>query len=433
MSEKHEIPIAEILTRDVYDRPTIDELHRRALSSLKDRRAMEQYAASLAEEPGEAAQARRGVLLAALGRYADAAAALKGAKNSDPTRLVLGQCYRALGRCDQAMQVFKDQNPDGWTQFDIDMEIVTTALEMGQVDEALEVLNRNSRRGQNQAEFHFRMGCALRSAGQVEAAAAAFHAALDLDEHPEAAFHLGCLADQYDDSDLARDCYRRALSGASLYVSALLNLGILHEDRNEYEAAIDCYTRALRLDPTNQRAILFLKDAEASQTMYIDEELERRADRRNQILETPVTDFELSVRSRNCLQKMGVRTLGDLARCTEAELLSYKNFGETSLKEIKSILSSKGLHLGMGREGEGRTGPDDEVLAADAALLSRSVDELGLSVRSRNCFDRLQIRTVGELIQCTEAELLACRNFGQTSLAEIKAKLADLGLSLKET
>ena len=84
--------------------------------------------------------------------------------------------------------------------------------------------------------------------------------------------------------------------------------------------------------------------------MYYDEDLERKEDRLNQILRIPITDFELSVRARNCLNKMQITTLGDLVQQTEQELLSYKNFGETSLTEIKEILHSKGLRLGMPRE-----------------------------------------------------------------------------------
>ena len=49
---------------------------------------------------------------------------------------------------------------------------------------------------------------------------------------------------------------------------------------------------------------------------------------------------------------MKIRTLGDLLKITEAELLSYKNFGETSLVEIKAMLSQKGLRLGQGLEGQ---------------------------------------------------------------------------------
>ena len=50
---------------------------------------------------------------------------------------------------------------------------------------------------------------------------------------------------------------------------------------------------------------------------------------------------------------MNIRTLGDLLNITEAELLSYKNFGETSLREIKAILETKNLRLGMALEDKG--------------------------------------------------------------------------------
>jgi DNA-directed RNA polymerase subunit alpha len=99
--------------------------------------------------------------------------------------------------------------------------------------------------------------------------------------------------------------------------------------------------------PVHDRARLYYKDATASCDMFYDEEARKRNDRLTQLLNIPVTDFELSVRSRNCLQKMGVRTLGDLTRTSEAELLASKNFGETSLVEIRDMLSSKGLELGQ--------------------------------------------------------------------------------------
>ena len=51
--------------------------------------------------------------------------------------------------------------------------------------------------------------------------------------------------------------------------------------------------------------------------MYYDEDLERKEDRLNQILRIPITDFELSVRARNCLNKMDILTLGDLVKKTE--------------------------------------------------------------------------------------------------------------------
>ena len=169
--------------------------------------------------------------------------------------------------------------------------------------------------------------------------------------------------------------------------------------------------------------------------MFYDEEREKKRSRKNQILETPISDFELSVRSRNCLRKMNIRTLGDLLNITEAELLSYKNFGETSLREIKAILDQKGLRLGQALEDKQlqveavpeRAGVSTE----DKGLLNKSVDDIQLSVRARKCLQKLNLRTLGELTRTTDAELLGCKNFGVTSLNEIKKALTSYGLSLR--
>jgi DNA-directed RNA polymerase subunit alpha len=70
----------------------------------------------------------------------------------------------------------------------------------------------------------------------------------------------------------------------------------------------------------------------------------------------------------------------------------------------------------------------DRELYADK--LNKSVDELELSVRSYNCLKNANIRTIGELVQKTEAEMLKTKNFGRKSLNEIKEILAGMGLSL---
>lgn len=62
--------------------------------------------------------------------------------------------------------------------------------------------------------------------------------------------------------------------------------------------------------------------------------------------------------------------------------------------------------------------------------LLRSVDELELSVRSANCLKHANIKLIGDLVQKTEAEILATKNFGRKSLNEIKEILAEMGLSL---
>ena len=58
-----------------------------------------------------------------------------------------------------------------------------------------------------------------------------------------------------------------------------------------------------------------------------------------------IHELELSVRSRKCLQRLGINTLGELTARTEADLLATKNFGQTSLNEIKRRLSESGLTL----------------------------------------------------------------------------------------
>ena len=63
--------------------------------------------------------------------------------------------------------------------------------------------------------------------------------------------------------------------------------------------------------------------------------------------EASITELELSVRARNCLDGANLRTLGDLVTLSEAEVMHLKNLGKTSLTEIKNKLSERGLALGM--------------------------------------------------------------------------------------
>jgi DNA-directed RNA polymerase subunit alpha len=167
--------------------------------------------------------------------------------------------------------------------------------------------------------------------------------------------------------------------------------------------------------------------------MY-DEEAQRRQDRLAAVLNIPVTDFELSVRSRNCLQKMGVRTLGDLTRTSEQELLASKNFGETSLVEIRDMLHSKGLELGQFATETKPVEPavDMTTMSPDEqAMLDRPISDLNLSVRARKCMARLGLTLIGELLRKTGDDLLECKNFGVTSLNEVRDKLTAKGLKLR--
>jgi DNA-directed RNA polymerase subunit alpha len=71
------------------------------------------------------------------------------------------------------------------------------------------------------------------------------------------------------------------------------------------------------------------------------------AHRLAEVLRTPIEDFELSVRSVNSLKNSAIRTLGDLVRQSESQILQVKNFGKKSLNEIADLLERENLNFGM--------------------------------------------------------------------------------------
>ena len=84
---------------------------------------------------------------------------------------------------------------------------------------------------------------------------------------------------------------------------------------------------------------------------------ERKPEIRNENLNRSVEELELSVRSYNCLKNANIQTIGELVQKTEAEMLKTKNFGRKSLNEIKEILASMGLSLGMKIDEHGNAVP----------------------------------------------------------------------------
>ncbi|GAA1820398.1 DNA-directed RNA polymerase subunit alpha [Nesterenkonia flava] len=99
----------------------------------------------------------------------------------------------------------------------------------------------------------------------------------------------------------------------------------------------------------------------------------------------------------------------------------------TTLVELFSLarelnVAAEGIEIGPS--------PTDAALAADMAL---PIEDLELTVRSYNCLKREGIHTVGELVARSEADLMDIRNFGAKSIDEVKEKLTELGLSLKDS
>lgn len=346
---------------------------------------------------------------------------------------------------DQIVTAQEDSdNPDKQepaNALDSSLQGIQDMLQAGRLDDAENKLNTANASGDLEADVGCLKGELAERRHNWELAAELYEKVLEnFPNHRPTMFRIAYLADRMGDDELAIDMYEQCTDEGASSVNAMLNLAVLYEDHGRYEDAAELVEDVLDAYPNHDRARLFYKDIESSLTMYYDEDQERVREQRNTILDTPVTDFELSVRSRNCLKQMNIHSLGDLLKVSEAELLAFKNFGETSLNEIKAMLQQKNLKLGQ---------TADEALAAlrgvtitpaaapvpdgDPAVLNLPVSGLELSVRARKCLQRLGMTVLGDLAAMSEAELMSAKNFGQTSLNEVKRRLKEHGLSLRQS
>jgi len=380
-----------------------------------------------------------GVGLWALGRLEEAIASLASA-SAPEADCFLGQCYLEAGFYEKAVERFeRAERGKGATKRVAALGHAEAVAKAGRTDAALNELRALAKTYPDDPQARYLLGFCYDQAGRYSDATAEYEKTVELaPNHGGAAFRLAFNAALRGDEDRALEHYQAIVAGPAAHPNALINLGVLCEDRRDYEKAIECFRRVLRADPNHPRARMYLKDARASLDMVYDEDRQRELDRKTQLLSVPVSDFELSVRVRNCLQRMNIHTIGDLVSHTEEELMASKNFGETSLQEIKEMLAARGLRLGQDREElVARLAPEAEEAPAPAvapseAALQIPIAELDLSLRSRKCMERLGIATLGQLVARTAEELLASRNFGRTSLTEIAEKLARYGLRLKE-
>ena len=422
--------------------PSMDEIKRLSEfvhSSETNQIAFNEQLEENISASGQKAALAVGIGLFIMGEDAEAAEKLKRAEDCKEKFIYLAFALRRTGRFDEAIENLQKSLDYEADTLSITLEKAATYRYASNLDAAAKELKNCTNFENVSAEYHYQLARLQETQGFYEQAVDNYNSALELSgNHQKALFHLAYRCDLSGDEDAAIDYYKQIASGSPVYINALLNLAVLYEDMGEFGKAVQCVDKVLKYHPNHQRAILFKKDIESSKTMFYDEEKEKKKDYKTQILETPISDFELSVRSRNCFKKMNISTLSDLVNITEAELLSYKNFGETSLREIKVVLESKGLLLGSAVEDKSASGgslaensESAVAQAEDERLLNKPVDDLRLSVRARKALQKLNIRTLADLIHRTDAELLGCKNFGVTSLNEIKKALGNIGLSLR--
>jgi DNA-directed RNA polymerase subunit alpha len=370
-----------------------------------------------------------------LGHLGDAVEHLKQAEGA-LANFYLGRALVERADYDEALKAFEKAEKSGYTGSQVQLQRAGIYRMKGDISHARSLLNKMADQATHNAEYHFQLASCFLAEGDRTTAVRHLEKSVELDPgHTGALFQLAHANDLAGNDDEAIVLYERCLNHPPVHTGVLMNLGILYEDHEKYDKAADCYRKVFNANPQDEQARLFLRDAQASQTMYYSPEDEMANSRFSQVLEIPVTDFELSVRSRNCLKKMNIKTLGDLTRVSEQQLLSSKNFGETSLQEIKDMLTSKGLRLGQSLEEgstfERRFTATRELTDQEQALLAKPVSDLNLSVRARKCMNRLGINTLGDLINRTADELLESKNFGMTSLTEVRDKLRQFGLVLR--
>lgn len=369
-----------------------------------------------------------GICLWISGNVEEAFDVLTALKSNKVASYFLGKCYQEREEYEKALECFEHSKHANEDEFEIEVNIAETQRLSGDSQSALKMIQKLSKGHDNDANLHYQWAHCLDNLGEYEEALTHYNRTLEIDpNHPSSLFRLAYYYDLGGEDEKALEYYEKCVETVPLYTNAMINLGLLYEDNENYEKAISCFYAVLRSYPNHKTAKLFLKDAEAGLNMIYDDDKVKKQDKEIEVLNIPISDFELSVRSKNCLERMNIITLDDLTKVTEFELLSYKNFGETSLTEIKHILNQKGLRLGQAVESDLFI---DSNAGADDSEPVKPISEIELSDDCRNAIQEMGIGAISDLTSKTEADLLAQDGFTQAFVDEIINQLDTLGLKL---
>ena len=109
--------------------------------------------------------------------------------------------------------------------------------------------------------------------------------------------------------------------------------------------AEDALTRAATI--LRDHVNFFIQLEEEPEQVVEEQEVDEEVKRIRELLAQPVDELDLSVRSHNCLKAASIKTIGDLVRREENEMLKFRNFGRKSLQELIEVLDERGLEFGM--------------------------------------------------------------------------------------
>ncbi len=147
----------------------------------------------------------------------------------------------------------------------------------------------------------------------------------------------------------------------------------------------------------------------------------------NQLQKVHVDEVEWNVRTWNCIEMRGCLTLADIVKMSSDEWLKTRNFGRTSLNEIKQRIQEIVNQSLSPYETEIVPLLGTRVSKNTWRLLEKtSIDELQWSVRTWNCLSSCNCKTLADIVKKTPTEWLTLKNFGNTSLEEIKQKIYEI-------
>lgn len=116
---------------------------------------------------------------------------------------------------------------------------------------------------------------------------------------------------------------------------------VLEVETNGSMSPADAVARAARI--ISEHMMLLVE--EAGTELPEESTFEHVPSEEDRMLDTPIEELDLTVRSYNCLKRQGVNTIGQLTECTEGDLLNIRNFGAKSIEEVKDKLQAMGLGL----------------------------------------------------------------------------------------
>ncbi|MFM8572488.1 MAG: tetratricopeptide repeat protein, partial [Pirellula sp.] len=270
----------------------------------------------LQQSPGlsPATQVRLGVCLFLIGKFSESEAALRQGDGGALAQYYLGKISFQTEQYERALEYYQAAEKAGYTPEWCQLSRAEVLRYLGRKEEALQLLDNIFGPVEQNPEYPYQRAATLASiGGNLPEVIALYQRALQHNpKHGGALFGLALEYDRLGHDHQAFELYQRGANLIPSHVGILINLGLMYEDNKDFLKAQACYRRVLETCPNHEMAKLYLKDAISGGPESVDETKLKLEERLAQLLNTSVTDYELSVRSRNCLQKMGIRTLGDL-------------------------------------------------------------------------------------------------------------------------